>query len=285
MSKPTKLDIIWASSGALVDPGDAKFQLGWESEIPPYQWFNYVMNKTSQMLDHINSRGLPEWDALTPYSHGARVIYGLTLYVCHSANSVGDIPSSSSSWYAIENELENKVNSYEEPIIDNRIKSEANEASIVANIDQQVKTTSNVTFAAAIAQGVYTNNIYEKTASAGITFHSEAVFNEKVVCTERVRFKHNYLSYAKQGSEIFTVLSAWVPNTDDVIPCTGIFQTTPGDIPYYILGIRRLSSTVIHIMSTQVTGTSIGQYTLASSGTAYYNIFDIMANNEKLNVV
>lgn len=98
MAKPDKLNIIWAKNGASVDPGDSKFELGWEAEIPPYQYFNYVLNKHSAMLDHINTHGIPEWDSLTTYTLGTRVLYNGVVYKSKITNNTGNTPDSSVTW-------------------------------------------------------------------------------------------------------------------------------------------------------------------------------------------
>lgn len=62
---------MWASGGAKTDPGGVKTALGWIAEKPPYQYFNWVMNKVEEMLQHLERRGVPVWDAATVYDiHG-----------------------------------------------------------------------------------------------------------------------------------------------------------------------------------------------------------------------
>jgi hypothetical protein len=111
MAKPNKLDIIWGLNGVSVDPGDTKFELGWEAEIPPYQYFNYVLNKTSQMLDHINTHGIPEWDVLTEYVLGSRVLHIGIEYKCTKATSTGELPTDLVDW--INSEFEDRVTALE----------------------------------------------------------------------------------------------------------------------------------------------------------------------------
>lgn len=65
--KPDNLNIVWASGGDRLYPGDTKYQSGWGVEIPPRQYFNEIDYKQDQMLAHINQRGIAEWDADTEY--------------------------------------------------------------------------------------------------------------------------------------------------------------------------------------------------------------------------
>lgn len=72
MTLITKPDFtyVWASGGAVVAPNDAKKQLGWVTEAPPFQYDNWLQNRQDQMLAHINQRGIAAWDALTNYEAG-----------------------------------------------------------------------------------------------------------------------------------------------------------------------------------------------------------------------
>lgn len=72
MTLITKPDFtyVWASGGAVVAPNDAKKQLGWVAEAPPFQYDNWLQNRQDQMLAHINQRGVAAWDALTNYEAG-----------------------------------------------------------------------------------------------------------------------------------------------------------------------------------------------------------------------
>lgn len=65
--KPTGLNILWASAGDILDPGDTKYQTGWSVEIPPRQWENYIQNKQDNFIAHTNQHGICVWDAETEY--------------------------------------------------------------------------------------------------------------------------------------------------------------------------------------------------------------------------
>ena len=70
--KPSNLR-VWAENGQTVDPGDGKYDLGWQVEIPTHEAMNYIQQQMSQMLVHINEKGVADWDALTTYPFGALV--------------------------------------------------------------------------------------------------------------------------------------------------------------------------------------------------------------------
>lgn len=65
--KPSNLSLTWASGGDILDPGDTKYATGWQVEIPPRQWFNFLDNRQDEAIAHINQRGVAEWDADTEY--------------------------------------------------------------------------------------------------------------------------------------------------------------------------------------------------------------------------
>lgn len=58
---------IWGSGGVLVAPSNVKMQTAWVSEVPPYQWENYLQNRQDQAIAHIFQRGIAAWDGLTEY--------------------------------------------------------------------------------------------------------------------------------------------------------------------------------------------------------------------------
>ena len=61
---------IWAATGSTAAPPDAKIASGWGYEMMPFEWENYLQNRTDVTLSHINQRGIAEWDALTEYQAG-----------------------------------------------------------------------------------------------------------------------------------------------------------------------------------------------------------------------
>jgi hypothetical protein len=78
ISKPGKLNLLWASGGDILDPGDTKYQTGWGVEVPPRQWENYIQNKQDQAIAHINQHGIAVWDAETEYQADTSYTQGQT---------------------------------------------------------------------------------------------------------------------------------------------------------------------------------------------------------------
>jgi len=106
VDKPV-LTRIWADGAApadVVDPDvttPGKFDLGWESEIPPYEHFNFLQNLFTKGFAHINERGVVEWDPDTNYS--ANISYvtspvdGL-IYRAKTDNSGNEPSASPTQW-------------------------------------------------------------------------------------------------------------------------------------------------------------------------------------------
>jgi hypothetical protein len=78
ITKPVNLSLTWASGGDVLNPGDTKYATGWQVEIPPRQWFNYLDNRQDTALAHINQHGVVVWDATTEYQAGKSYVQGLT---------------------------------------------------------------------------------------------------------------------------------------------------------------------------------------------------------------
>lgn len=64
------VNIIWADEGQLLPPSPAKIAQGWVSEIPDYEFENWLQNKQDQFNAHINQHGIPVWDSETEYQAG-----------------------------------------------------------------------------------------------------------------------------------------------------------------------------------------------------------------------
>lgn len=83
--KPTNLSLTWASGGDVLNPGDTKYATGWQVEIPPRQWFNYLDNRQDTALAHINQHGVAAWDSGTEYQEDKSYVQGTTngtIYRC-----------------------------------------------------------------------------------------------------------------------------------------------------------------------------------------------------------
>lgn len=83
--KPANLSLTWASGGDILNPGDTKYATGWQVEIPPRQWFNYLDNRQDTAIAHINQHGVAVWDASTEYQANKSYVQGPTngtIYRC-----------------------------------------------------------------------------------------------------------------------------------------------------------------------------------------------------------
>jgi len=106
-TKPDKPNIIWAANGTNTDPGDQLFEQGWpftdgqgNPQPPEAGVMNYIQNKSSQFLAHVNEYGIPQWDADTVYPLGAYTSSSVTnrVYISTSGNNQNNEPSSGVDW-------------------------------------------------------------------------------------------------------------------------------------------------------------------------------------------
>lgn len=72
MTKYTRPDMssVWASNalaGDIEAPTDAKIKLGWEAEIPPHEWENFVQRRQDEALAYALQTGISEWNSTTSY--------------------------------------------------------------------------------------------------------------------------------------------------------------------------------------------------------------------------
>ncbi|RLB65534.1 MAG: hypothetical protein DRH08_07855 [Deltaproteobacteria bacterium] len=97
-TKPVEVNRIWAISGTTIDPGQNKYSLGWEVEIPPHEYMNYVQNIITQTNAHNNEEGINKWDGTTQYPLAAlaKDSDGF-IYKANTANT-NHQPSISNDW-------------------------------------------------------------------------------------------------------------------------------------------------------------------------------------------
>jgi hypothetical protein len=88
MTTQTNLDLVWAAAaGGGSDTGDTKYQLGWVSEIPNYQNFNFVLSNLSKNNLALAEKGSYEWQTEISYELGATTKGSDGLfYTCLNAN-------------------------------------------------------------------------------------------------------------------------------------------------------------------------------------------------------
>lgn len=90
ISKPTDINKVWASAGDVLTPSDTKIATGWQVEIPPRQYFNYIDQKQDYAIAHINQHGVAVWDNLTEYQANKSYTQGPTngtIYRCVSTHT------------------------------------------------------------------------------------------------------------------------------------------------------------------------------------------------------
>lgn len=70
-----KLGRIWASAplSPNIDPGAAKYNLGWVAEIPVFQMLNYINNRYDTNIVSLAQRGMFEWGSDIDYKNSALV--------------------------------------------------------------------------------------------------------------------------------------------------------------------------------------------------------------------
>lgn len=77
INKPADLTkYIWGQTGQSVRPSNAKINLGWVAEIPPYQFENWVQNRSDTAIAHIAQHGISAWDSSTEYLANRSVVLG-----------------------------------------------------------------------------------------------------------------------------------------------------------------------------------------------------------------
>ena len=101
MTNQTNLDLIWASSGGVTDPGDTKYAAGWVAEIPTYQNFNFVLQTLSGNILAIAEKGTYEWETGIVYEVGASVTESGERFYCITSNSANAPSTDTTSSYWI----------------------------------------------------------------------------------------------------------------------------------------------------------------------------------------
>jgi hypothetical protein len=70
----TRVWALGAPSGNIIDPDlttPGKFAAGWQAEVPPFEYFNFIQKQITEGLAHINEQGIAVWDNVTTYPVGA----------------------------------------------------------------------------------------------------------------------------------------------------------------------------------------------------------------------
>lgn len=87
--KPSGINLLWAAGGTKTDPGQAKTNIGWVVELPPYQYQNWLDNRQDTFIAHINQHGIAEWDSETEYQGNLSYTQGTDglIYKCIQTNT------------------------------------------------------------------------------------------------------------------------------------------------------------------------------------------------------
>lgn len=87
--KPSGINLLWAAGGTKTDPGQAKTNIGWVVELPPYQYQNWLDNRQDTFIAHINQHGIAEWDSETEYQGNLSYTQGSDglIYKCIQTNT------------------------------------------------------------------------------------------------------------------------------------------------------------------------------------------------------
>jgi len=91
MTAQTNLELIWALTGGVTDPGDVKYSTGWVSEIPTFQNFNFVLQNHSKNILALAESGQFDWQIDIAYTSGAKVLRGDRIFTCRT-NTIGQDP-------------------------------------------------------------------------------------------------------------------------------------------------------------------------------------------------
>lgn len=92
---------LWASGGAVVAPTNNKIKEGWNAEVPPHQWENFVQLRQDEAIAYLFQRGIAEWDNSTEYfANKSVVLYNGILYIAIDNNQNVD-PANTARWKPI----------------------------------------------------------------------------------------------------------------------------------------------------------------------------------------
>lgn len=93
----------WAATGNIVTPDPSKISVGWLlGEKPPHEYMNWWQNLATQRINHVLTRGIPEWDSSISYQAGAVTKGAGGLVYRAIANNTNQNPASSpASWVQV----------------------------------------------------------------------------------------------------------------------------------------------------------------------------------------
>ena len=90
----------WASDGAKSPAPDlSKITQGWLlGERPPHEFMNWIQNEFGQKINHMLSRGAPDWNAETEFPAGAVVRHSGAIWIATATNANSEPASANTNW-------------------------------------------------------------------------------------------------------------------------------------------------------------------------------------------
>lgn len=98
LNKPDMNYGVWAEGGNIEIPSSEKVYEGWVVEKPLNETMNWLQNRQDRMLQYINERGIPEWDARTEYPLDAYVARSGVIYRALSPSTDKDPTLNTNIW-------------------------------------------------------------------------------------------------------------------------------------------------------------------------------------------
>lgn len=132
---------VWASAAASSNVQDPdkytpnKVNLGWVSEIPPYQWFNWLLKRNDELKRSLVERGIAAWGSDVTYLAGALTYNDAdsTIYTCLKANKgVQPDKDNGLTWVASAVQITKDDFLRLTQILDDHIKNKANPHGVTA---------------------------------------------------------------------------------------------------------------------------------------------------------
>ena len=62
-----EMTLVWAETGDIIQPDDTKISNGWDVELVPRQWWNWMQNRVDHNVAYLLQKGFPEWSAAVEY--------------------------------------------------------------------------------------------------------------------------------------------------------------------------------------------------------------------------
>lgn len=102
IEKPENMNQVWAENGEVVDPGADVIDAGWptldsdgQPAPPPHTYMNFIQNKITKFIAHVNEYGIAVWDATTTYTteSWARSPVDNKVYISTTNDNINKEPS------------------------------------------------------------------------------------------------------------------------------------------------------------------------------------------------